>query len=82
MRILTDEEITALISEPKIVTANWFSRLEAKDKGHFQHKEKEVEIKGVNGSLFRIVIRQNKLNVLDFSIILTYRQKDSNLVIK
>ena len=79
MRILTDEEITALISEPKIVTANWFSRLEAKDKAHFQHKEKEVDIEGDNGNLFRVIIRQNKLNVLDFSIIFTYREKDSNL---
>jgi len=79
MRILTDEEITALISEPKTVPNNWFVRLEAKDKAHFQHKEKEADIKGSNGSLFRIIIRQNKLNVLDFSIIITLREKDSNL---
>ena len=79
MRILTDEEITALILEPKVVPANWFSRLEAKDKAHFQHKEKEVDIEGDNGNLYRVIIRQNKLNVLDFSIILTFREKDSNL---
>lgn len=41
MRILTDEEIAALISEPEIVPINWFSRLETKDKTHYQHKEKD-----------------------------------------
>lgn len=79
MRILTDEEISALISEPKIVPNNWFSRLEAKDKAHFQHKEKEIDIEGSNGNLFRVIIRQSKQNILDFSIILTLQEKDSNL---
>lgn len=79
MRILTDEEIGALISEPKVVPSNWLLRLDLKDKAHFQHKEKEIDIEGNNGNLFRIIIRQNKLNVLDFSIILTLREKDSNI---
>ncbi len=79
MRILTDEEIAALISEPKIVPTNWFSRLETKDKTHYQHKEREVEIEGSSGNLFRIILRQNKLNILDFSIILTVKEKDSTL---
>lgn len=79
MSVFTDEQISSLISEPKIVSNILFSKLEAKDKSHFQHKEKNIDIKGVNGSLFRIIIRQNKLNILDFSIILTIREKDSNL---
>ena len=79
MRILTDEEISALISEPKVVPTNWFARLETKEKTHYQHKEKEVEIEGSNGNLFRIILRQNKLNILDFSIILTVKEKDSTL---
>jgi len=79
MRILTDQEITDLIAESKIAPSNWISRLELKDKAHFQHKEKEIDIEGSNGNLFRIIIRQNKLNVLDFSIILTLREKDSDI---
>lgn len=80
MRILTDDEISSLISEPKIVAANWLSRLDLKDKTYFQHREKEIDIEGSNGNLFRIIIRQNKLNILDFSIILVLREKDSNLI--
>lgn len=79
MRILTDEEIADLITEPKIVPTNWFLRLEPKDKTHYQHKEKEVEVEGSEGNLFRIILRQNKLNILDFSIILTVKEKDSTM---
>lgn len=79
MRVLTDQEIADLITEPKVVPDNWYSRLDAKDKSHYQHKEKEVDVEGSNGNLFRVIIRQNKLNMLDFSIILTLREKDSNL---
>jgi len=79
VRILTDQEIDDLISEPKVVSDNWFSMLQAKDKAHFQHKEKEVDVEGSKGNLFRVIIRQNKLNVMDFSIILTLREKDSNI---
>lgn len=79
MRILTDQEITDLITERKVVPNNWFLRLDAKDKAHYQHKEKEVDVEGSNGNLFRVIIRENKLNVLDFSIILTLRERDSNV---
>lgn len=80
MRILTDKEIEDLILEQKVVPNNWFSRLEAKDKAHYQHQEKEIDIEGNDGNLFRVIIRQNKLNVLDFSIILALREKDSNML--
>lgn len=80
MRILTDQEITDLISEPKVVPNNWFTRLETEDKAHYQHKEKEVEVEGSKGNLFRIILRQNNLNELDFSIILALREKDSNAI--
>ena len=54
------------------------ARLDLKDKAHFQHKEREIDITGSDDNLFRVIIRQNKLNILDFSIILTLREKDSN----
>jgi len=44
MRILTDQEIADLIAEPKVVPKNLFSRQELRDKSHFQHKEKEIDI--------------------------------------
>ncbi|MDP2168101.1 MAG: hypothetical protein Q8J64_07205 [Thermodesulfovibrionales bacterium] len=79
MRILTDQEIAAYISEPKVVPNNWYSGLGLKDKSQYQHREKELEIEGREKNLFRVIIRQNKLNILDFSIILTLREKDSNV---
>ena len=79
MRILTDQEIASFISEPKVVPDNWVSRLLPKDKAHYQHRERELDIEGSNGDLFRVIVRQNTLNVMDFSIILTLREKDSNV---
>jgi hypothetical protein len=79
MRILTDQEIGELIAEPKVVPKNWLSRLDLRDKAHFQHREKEIDLEGEKGNLFRLIIRQNKQNILDFSIILTLREKDSNI---
>lgn len=79
MRILTDQEIADLIAEPKVVPKILFSKLELRDKTHFQHREKEIDIEGEKGNLFRLIIRQNKQNILDFSIILTLREKDSNI---
>ena len=79
MRILTDQEIASLISEPKVVPNNWFSRLLPKDKGHYQHREREIDVEGSNGNLFRVIVRNSNLNVMDFSIILTLREKASNV---
>jgi len=56
VRILIDQEIADLISEPKVVPNNWFSRLDAKDKAHYQHKEKEIDVEGSNGNLFRVIL--------------------------
>lgn len=79
MRILTDQEIASFISEPKVVPDNWVARLLPKDKAHYQHRERELDIEGSNGNLFRVIVRQNTLNVMDFSIILMLREKDSNV---
>lgn len=79
MRILTDLEIANLISELKVVPDNWFSRLLPKDKAHYQHKEREIDVEGSSGNIFRVIVRQSNLNVMDFSIILTLREKASNM---
>lgn len=79
MRILADQEIDDLLAEPKALPGNWRSRLAPKDKSHYQHKERTINIEGDKGNIFRIIIRQNKLNLLDFSIILTLCERDSNI---
>ena len=42
------------------------------------HKEQQLDVKGVNGSEFRLILRQAEINPFDFSIILGYRVPRSN----
>lgn len=75
---LTDAEINALIQERKRLPEDFISQLKHfKDK--FKHKESELALVGDNGSRFTLVIRQSKINVLDFSVILFYTLPSSNV---
>jgi len=73
---LSDEEIDRLIGEPKSLPGNYRSlmRLKAK-KGH---RERDLDVTGSNGHEFQIIQRQSESNVLDFSIILAYRPRETN----
>ena len=46
------------------------------------HKEHELTIKRNDGSLFKVILRQNSINVLDFSVILGYIPPKSNLLFR
>ena len=63
--VYTDDEIAALIAEPKpIVVDEWrvtFKR---------NHREESMDVQGDAGNEFRIIRRINELDELDFSIIL------------
>ncbi len=76
MEILRDKEIQALLNEAKVLPDNWQNQLQLRDKNNFQHQERSIEVKGISGNDFRIIIRRNKINIFDFSIILTYLDKD------
>lgn len=76
MRILRDKEIEALLKEPKALPDNWQNQFQPKDKSNFQHQERSIEIKGDNDNSFRVIIRKNKINTFDFSIILIYQDKE------
>jgi hypothetical protein len=76
MRVLSDMEIETLLAERKALPDNWDSRLALRDKARQMHRQREFELRGDNGNDFRIVLRQNLLNQLDFSIILTFVDKD------
>lgn len=76
MRILRDSEIEALISETKLLPENWQDRLQLKEKSTYQHEERYIEISGLNDNMFRVILRRNRINTFDFSIILIYRDKD------
>ncbi len=75
-RILTDDEIDNLVAESKPLQKNWLTRLRPKRKSNLQHAQRVLDVEGEAGSEFRIIIRQNAINLFDFSIILTF--KDSS----
>jgi hypothetical protein len=68
--VLSDEEIMQLIQESKTLPKDWRKIFRMKDKRG--HKEQEMVIPRDNGSQFRIIVRQNLRNALDFSLILGY----------
>jgi hypothetical protein len=77
--ILTDAEIDRLIHEEKLLPEHPLGRsLKAKSG----HKEREVDVTGADGSRFRIIVRQSVSNALDFSVILAYRQPNSNTLFR
>ncbi|MBA7646045.1 hypothetical protein ES703_53806 [subsurface metagenome] len=75
-KILTDEEIAELLQEPKQLTRNWETRLRPRPKSNFKFIQRDCEIKGENGHTFRIILRHNMINPLDFSIILSFQDED------
>lgn len=68
---LSDAEIGALLAEPKPLPDGFRGRLVAKQKRG--HQEAELDVGGVAGSEFRIILRRSSHNPLDFSAILAYR---------
>jgi hypothetical protein len=73
---LTDTEIQHLLAEPKRLPEDFRNRVVPKLKRG--HKEQELDLRGQSGSEFRLIVRQNSFNVLDFTAILAYRPPRSN----
>ena len=69
-------EITALIQERKPLPVHWRTRIRLRPK--LGHEERDLELTGDAGSEFRVILRQNKINPLDFSVILAVRVPQSN----
>ncbi len=77
---ITDQEISQLFRERKELSQEYHTLFQMKDKKG--HKEQEITIPRNDGSLFKIILRQNKINFLDFSIILGYMAPRSNVMIR
>ena len=77
---LTDGEIQALIAEPKPLPPRYRVRMQVRPKRG--HKERELNLTGVNGGKYRIILRQNSVNPLDFSVILAYLIPGTNQVFR
>ena len=78
--IYSDQEIKTLIEEPKRAPIDWHDRIRlARKRGH---SEQHVEFISDAGSVFRLILRQNIINPLDFSVILSVRIAQSNMVFR
>lgn len=71
----SDKDIANLLLEGKPLGAEWRAQIQLRPKRG--HKEREIEVTGSHGNVFRIILRENVFNSLDFSVILAYRPKDS-----
>lgn len=77
---LNDSEIQQLISEPKVLPQNYQDHASLKPKRG--HKEAEFDVQGVNGSKFRIILRQSITDPFDFSVILGYLVPKTNVLLR
>lgn len=73
---LNDTEISHLLAERKPLPPDYRERIQTKPKRG--HKERELDVKGADGSEFRLILRQSEFNPLDFSVILAYRPPKTN----
>jgi hypothetical protein len=72
----SERDIEQLIAEPKTLPANWRARVELREKRG--HKERELDVRGDNGTMFQLILRQSDFNVLDFSVILAVQPENTN----
>ena len=72
----SDREIASLLQESKPLPDNWRRRLRLRPRRG--HDERDLEFTGGAGSAFRLILRQSKINPLDFSIVLGVRVPQTN----
>ena len=77
---LSDAQISDLLREQKVLPADYAKRVAMKSKRG--HSESELDLRGENGSEFRVVKRRSLFNPLDFSVILAYRIPASNQIFR
>ena len=76
----SDAEIARLLAERKPLAKDFRAQIRLRDKRG--HKEQELDIPGVDGNQFRLILRQSGFNPLDFSIILAHCAADSNQIFR
>jgi hypothetical protein len=76
----SDKLIADMIAEDKPLPKDFATQLRLKDKRG--HKERELSVAGVVGTQYRLILRQNEFNQLDFSIILAVCQRGSTALFR
>ena len=72
----SENEITALVQERKPLPVDWLTRIRLRPKRG--HEERDLALRGDAGSEFRLILRKNKINPLDFSAILAVQVPQAN----
>ena len=72
----TDNQINELVLEPKPLSKDWRRRFRMMPKRG--HNERDLELKCASGNEYRLILRQSKVNFLDFSVILAVHVPLSN----
>lgn len=78
--LFSDSDIQRLLSEEKPLPLDFQKQIQLKPKR--SHKEDEFDFNGKDGSEFRLILRQSKINQFDFSIILAYRIPKSSALFR
>ena len=72
----SEQDITNLVQEQKIAPTDWARKIRLKPKPG--HAERHIDLNGSDGNKFRIIFRQNDINIHDFSIVLAVHIPLSN----
>ena len=72
----SDDEIAQLVAERKPLSQDWRARLRLRPKRG--HEERDLDCTGDSGGEFRVILRRNILDPLDFSAILAVHIPQSN----
>jgi hypothetical protein len=74
--MLTEKRINELLSVEKILPDNLSSIIRLNPK--YGNNQKDFKIEAVDGCKFEIKLRQSKINLFDFSVILLYDEGKTN----
>lgn len=78
LRIISDKEIEQLLVEPKPLPPNWVNRLRLTLKTQEAFSQRSLLVTLSNGHKFSLVLRNNRLSPLDFSVILVFKDIDGS----
>lgn len=78
VRVLTEATIDNLIAASKPLPSNWQSRLRPRTKSQYQYRQRDLNVQDIQANQFRVILRQNIQNPLDFSIIVMFDDTDGS----
>jgi hypothetical protein len=78
----TDQQIKDCIGEPKPLPTELGGPTLPLRSTRAGHKEAQYDVTGASGTDYRVIIRQSRSNLFDFSIILAHLSKTTNQVFR